>query len=83
MEERIKRMLPMLDERQKRMFLANEAISYGHGGVSIASRISGMSRTTITKAITELKRGAQKDGRIRRIGGGRSLVENKYPDINV
>jgi hypothetical protein len=81
MEERIKRMLPMLDEHQKRLFLANEALSYGHGGISLASRISGMSRTTITKAVSELERGVQIAGRIRQIGGGRSLVENKYSDI--
>jgi hypothetical protein len=47
MEERIQRMIPMLDERQKRLFLANEALSYGRGGISLVSRISGMSRTTI------------------------------------
>ena len=81
MEERIKRMLPMLDERQKRLFLANEAISYGRGGISIVNRISGMSRTTITKAVSELGNGTQIDGRVRRGGGGRNLVEDKYPDI--
>jgi hypothetical protein len=56
MEERIQRMLPILDERQKRLFLANEALSYGRGGISLVSRISGMSRTTITKAVNELKK---------------------------
>jgi hypothetical protein len=81
MEERIKRMLPMLDERQKRLFLANEAISYGYGGISLISRISGMSRTTITKAVTELEHGDQIDGKTRRSGAGRKLVENNYPDI--
>lgn len=58
-EDRIQRMIPMLDERNKRLFLANEAISYGHGGVSLVSKISGMSRTTITKAINELKNGVK------------------------
>ena len=41
MEERIKNMLPYLNERQRRLFLANEAISYGRGGISEVSRISG------------------------------------------
>ncbi|MDR1934272.1 MAG: ISAzo13 family transposase, partial [Candidatus Accumulibacter sp.] len=81
MEERIHRMLPILDERQKRLFLANEAISYGHGGISLISRMSGMSRTTLTKAITELEHGAQIDGKTRRSGGGRKLVEANYPSI--
>jgi hypothetical protein len=82
MEQRIKRMLPILNERQKRLYLANEAISYGHGGISLISRISGMSRKTIRKAIEELKNDIQIDGRIRRIGAGRNVVENKYPDVN-
>jgi biotin operon repressor len=81
MEERIQRMLPMLDERQKRLFLANEAISYGYGGISLTSRISGMSRTTITKAVAELEQGVQIDGKTRRSGAGRKLVEDNYPDI--
>jgi hypothetical protein len=81
MEERIHRMLPMLDERQRRLFLANEALSYGRGGISLVSRISGVSRTTITKAVGELESGAQIDGRTRRSGGGRKAVEDNYPDI--
>jgi hypothetical protein len=81
MEKRIKRMLPLLDERQKRLFLANEAISYGRGGISLVSRISGMSRTTITKAVSELEGGGNMEGRIRQRGAGRNMVEDKYPAI--
>ena len=81
MEERIRRMLPQLDERQKRLFLANEAISYGRGGISLASRISEMSRTTITKAVNELESGIQIVGKIRQSGAGRNMVEDNYPDI--
>jgi hypothetical protein len=81
MEERIKRMLPLLDERQKRLFLANEAIAYGRGGISLLSRISGMSRTTITKAVAELQNNEKFEGRIRHSGAGRNMVEDNYPDI--
>ena len=81
MEERIIRMLPKLNERQKRLFLANEAISYGRGGISLVSRISGMSRTTITKAVTELENDTQIDGEIRQSGGGRNMIEDNYPGI--
>ena len=81
MQERIERMLPMLDERQKRLYLANEAISYGRGGISLVSRYSGMSRTTITKAVSELKNGTTIAGKTRRIGGGRNYVEDNYPGI--
>ncbi len=34
MEERIKTMLPLLNEKQRRIFLAAEAISYGWGEIS-------------------------------------------------
>ena len=81
MEERILRMMPLLDERQKRLYLANEAISYGRGGISEVSRISGMSRTTITKAANELGSGVEIDGRTRRSGGGRKNTEANYPGI--
>ena len=40
MEERIMRMKPLLDERQWRLYLANEAISAGYGGVSKVSQMS-------------------------------------------
>lgn len=41
MEERIRIMLPLLDERQRRIFLAAEAKTYGRGGISCGrSRIS-------------------------------------------
>jgi hypothetical protein len=74
-------MMPLLDERQKRLYLANEAISYGRGGISLVSRISGMSRTTITKAVDELNNSDTIDGKTRRSGGGRKFVESNYPDI--
>jgi hypothetical protein len=80
-EERIQRMMPLLNERQRRLYLANEAVSYGRGGISLVSRISGMSRTTITKALGELNNEHTIDGNIRRNGGGRKLVESNYPGI--
>jgi hypothetical protein len=79
--ERIQRMIPLLDERQKRLYLANEAISYGRGGISLVSRISNMSRTTITKAVDELNNACTIDGKTRRSGAGRKYVESGYPDI--
>ena len=81
MEERIKRMRYLLDERQWRLFLANEAMSAGYGGVSKVSRISGASRTTITKGIEEINAGKVVIGRVRSVGGGRNLVEENHPGI--
>jgi hypothetical protein len=39
MEKRSLRMIPLLDERQNRLYLANEAMSYGRGGISVVNRI--------------------------------------------
>jgi len=81
MEERILMMLPHLNEMQKRLFLANEALAFGRGGVAEVIRISGVSRNTIKRGISELKSGVAPDGRVRKSGGGRNYVEEKYPDI--
>ena len=81
MKDRIERMRLLLDERQWRLYLASEAMSAGYGGISEVSRVSGVSRTTITKGIEELSAGEAVQGRIRSEGGGRNYVEEKYPDI--
>jgi hypothetical protein len=64
MEERIKRMMPLLNERLLRQYLANEAKSYGRGGITLVSQISGVSRTTITAGIKELKNGEESSNMI-------------------
>jgi transposase len=81
MEERILRMKPLPDERQWRLYLANEAMAAEYGGVSKVNRITGVSRTTITKGIEELKKEITIDGKARRSGGGPKRVEEKHPDI--
>jgi len=81
MEARIRMMLPQLNERQKRLFLASEAITYGRGGIAEVIRHSGVSRNTIKKGIAELKSGEKLVGRVRRSGGGPKSIEEKHPDI--
>ena len=82
MEERIKTMMPLLDEKQGRIFLASEAKSYGYGGISKVSEISGVSIPTIRKGIKEIESGqARENGRIRSAGAGRKTVEEVYPEI--
>ena len=81
MEERIKMMLRQLNEKQKRLFLASEALSYGRGGIAEVIRITGFSRNTIKRGINELKSGVTYDGRVRKSGSGPKYVEEKYPEI--
>jgi len=73
-ENRIKTMLPLLNEKQKRIYLATEAESIGYGGISQVSRISGVSRVTITRGKQEKKEeniGEKEVTKIRKEGGGR------------
>jgi len=81
MEERIMAMLPHLNEKQRRLFLANEALSYGRGGIAAVIRCTGASRNTIKRGINEIKSGLPSSERQRKSGGGRDFVEKKYPDI--
>jgi hypothetical protein len=61
-----------LDERGRRLFAASEARAYGHGGVSVVSRITGIARSTIVRGVREIKEKVQVgSGRIRQAGGGR------------
>lgn len=70
--EKFNRIASHVDEKSKRLWCANEALTLGWGGVTILSKATGVSRTTITAGIKELKgeKAVPKAG-IRRIGGGR------------
>jgi hypothetical protein len=75
-QTRIEAVLPTLNEYQRRRYLSAEAKSIGHGGISLISRISGMSRQTLTVGVKELDcvGGVMPEGRNRRPGGGRKPV---------
>ncbi len=83
MEERILTMLPLLNEKQKRIFLATEAMSYGRGGITKVSQISGVSIPTIRRGIKEIKTGSigEPGDKLRISGGGRKKTECKYQNI--
>lgn len=63
-----------LNEAQKRCFAAVKASEIGYGGISEVSRVTDLSRTTITQGLKELEESADFDlsmERIRQEGGGR------------
>ncbi len=63
---------PVLDERGRRRFAAAEAMTAGRGGIAAVSRATGIARSTIGRALDELRGVAAVDaGRVRRPGGGR------------
>ena len=54
---------------------AAEAMAAGRGGVSAVSRATGIARSTIGRALVELRAGAiLQDNRVRRVGGGRKAL---------
>jgi transposase len=79
--KRIKRLLPMLDEKQKRIYLATEAEGLGYGGLKAIHELTGVSKTTIIKGKKELREGAVEHNRIRKPGGGRKTITQKYGNI--
>ena len=72
---------PFLDERQRRLFAAAEARAAGWGGVSAASRATGIARSTIDRALDDLDAGLAADDRVRRVGGGRKELTTIDPDL--
>jgi N-acetyl-beta-hexosaminidase len=46
-----------LDERGRRLFVANEAMAQGHGGVTATAAATGLARSTINRGIAELRSG--------------------------
>jgi hypothetical protein len=70
-----------LDENQRRWFVALESKRLGYGGDHRLSQISGMDAKTIRRGRAELDASLVDNppARIRRVGGGRPLVEKKTP----
>ena len=77
-----RRIAGFLDERERRLFAANEALALGRGGVTAVSAASGIARRTINRGIAELKAGGNELGeRVRRRGGGRKSAVDRQPGL--
>src|SRR6056297_1465905 len=84
LKEKYTLLFPHLDEKTKRMVCAADAKALGRGGMTQVEKASGLSRMTINKGKKELEysrgeapsdKGRQ---RIRREGGGRKKLTEKY-----
>jgi transposase len=68
-----------MTERMRRRWAAAEALALPRGGISLVAEATGLSRTTITAGIRELRQGSAQQAddpqRCRRLGGGRHLLE--------
>ena len=72
-----------LNESQRRWYASEKALALGRGGVSRISKLTGLSRTTITKGIRELQTSERLDtsSGIRRPGGGRKKLTDSAPSV--
>jgi hypothetical protein len=77
--KKLEQILPLFDERQKRLVVAAEALQRGYGGVTLLSRLTGMSRVTIHSGLAEL--GAELKGKVRAPGGGRKTCHETQPEL--
>jgi len=74
-------MLDNLNEKDRRLYVASEALRLGYGGITEVHKLSGISRVTIAHGILELKTGKKSDNRIRKAGGGRKRIADTQPGI--
>ena len=75
-------MAPVLNEQSRRRFLALEAQSLGHGGVSLMARISGLARSTIYHGRSDiLNKVSAPPGRLRKPGAGRKTKASQEPGL--
>jgi transposase len=84
-ENKINMMLPQLNEKQRRIYLASEAMAIGRGGIADVSRASGISRSVIHAGIKDITEGntdsLSVDAPIRRKGAGRKPITVTQPGI--
>ena len=85
-EERIKQrfaaLASFLDERQRRLFAAAEAVAYGAGGQTRVARLLHMSTETVARGMEELQDPqAPQMERIRKPGGGRRRTVESDPTL--
>ena len=62
--------LPHLNERQRRVLVGAMSEAFGHGGQRFVVEASGMSSSTVSKAVREVRAGIDPSERQRAQGGG-------------
>ena len=77
--ERFMAVGPGLNERSRRLLVAAEAKTAGHGGITAASQATGLARSTIGRGLKDLADPGSLSGEVRRPGGGRpTLTETDH-----
>lgn len=82
-KKRIETVLPFLNERQRRIYLAAEAESVGWGGKSKIAKLASVTRRTVARGMSTSfdNEVAASKSRIRKEGGGRKKLSAHQPKI--
>ena len=70
-----------LNERSRRLLVAAEAKTAGRGGITAASRATGLARSTIGRGLQDLADPGSLSGEVRRPGGGRPTLTETDPTL--
>jgi len=84
LKEKLSKIAPYLNERQRRIVYAAEAEQLGRGGKSLISNLTGMSRPTLNEGLRELSCDIShrcEMNRVRKQGGGRKNVNINQPEL--
>jgi len=85
-QEKLRKIAPILNEKQRRIVFAAEAEQLGRGGKSKISTLTGMSRSTLNTGFVDLKSLFDNDltfdkEKIRSSGGGRKKITETEPQL--
>ena len=79
--EKYAAIVPVLDERARRLWAATESVAIGYGGDALVSSATGLARETIRNGRREIEQGVKVTGRVRRAGAGRPGIKTSQPGI--
>jgi Rhodopirellula transposase DDE domain len=71
--------MPLLDERQRRVLAGAQARALGRGGIRVVADASGLARSTVQRAVAEVDGGVDRAAPVRRAGAGRKKLVDTDP----
>ena len=82
-KEKLLKITPFLNEKQRRIVYAAEAEQYGRGGKVLICNMTGMSRPTLDNGFRDLSstESQSEKNRIRKTGGGRKKTTENFPEL--
>jgi hypothetical protein len=73
--------MPLLDERQRRVLAGAQARALGRGGIRVVADASGLARSTVQRAVAEVDAGLDVAAPVRRAGAGRKRLIDRDPNL--